>query len=181
MPAGARATTLTLRSGSRVDQMGLTLSNGTTLTHGGTGGTASSLTLGSEYVTSAQLCQGVKDGNTRIFLAELHHQPRQQPGGWYDDLGLCDPHGAVGLDIAGFHGRTGDEVDKLGFIYTQRCEDTTCSRGPWCAHTRGHGLTCSTPPRGSTRSEARLAYEESHSVAFSARAALVAPVSFQPS
>jgi hypothetical protein len=25
-----------------------------------------------------------------------------------------------GWQIAGFHGRTGDEVDKIGFIYTQR-------------------------------------------------------------
>lgn len=34
VPAGARATTVSLRAGSRVDQMGLTLSNGTTLAHG---------------------------------------------------------------------------------------------------------------------------------------------------
>jgi hypothetical protein len=59
VPAAARATTISLRAGSRVDQVGLTLANGTTLTHGGTGGTASSLTLGSgEYVTSAYLCEG---------------------------------------------------------------------------------------------------------------------------
>ncbi|NNN38369.1 endonuclease, partial [Streptomyces sp. S3(2020)] len=52
VPAAARATTIALRAGSRVDQMSVTLSNGTTLTHGGTGGTASSLTLASgEYVT----------------------------------------------------------------------------------------------------------------------------------
>src|SRR5207248_2739262 len=58
VPAGARATTVALRTGSRVDQMSLTLADGTTLRHGGTGGTAHSLTLGSgEYVVSAYLCQ----------------------------------------------------------------------------------------------------------------------------
>ncbi|MBK3648099.1 jacalin-like lectin, partial [Streptomyces sp. MBT33] len=69
VPAGARATTIALRSGSRVDQMSLTLANGTTLTHGGT---ASSLTLGSgEFVTDAQLCQGTYNDQTRIFYAKF--------------------------------------------------------------------------------------------------------------
>ncbi|WP_328758978.1 jacalin-like lectin [Streptomyces sp. NBC_00271] len=121
VPAGARATTLTLRSGSRVDQMGLTLSNGTTLTHGGTGGTASSLTLGSgEYVTSAQLCQGVKDGNTRIFYAKLTTNLGNSLAGGATTSDCVTRTAPSGWQIAGFHGRTGDEVDKIGFIYTQR-------------------------------------------------------------
>ncbi|MDX3757791.1 jacalin-like lectin [Streptomyces sp. AK02-04a] len=121
VPAGARATTLTLRSGSRVDQMGLTLSNGTTLTHGGTGGTASSLTLGSgEYVTSAQLCQGVKDGNTRSFSAKFTTNLGNSLAGGTTTSDCVTRTAPSGWQIAGFHGRTGDEVDKLGFIYTQR-------------------------------------------------------------
>ncbi|MFF4723803.1 jacalin-like lectin [Streptomyces mirabilis] len=121
VPAGARATTLTLRSGSRVDQMGLTLSNGTTLTHGGTGGTASSLTLGSgEYVTSAQLCQGVKDGNTRIFSAKFTTSLGNSLAGGTTTSDCVTRTAPSGWQISGFHGRTGDEVDKIGFIYTQR-------------------------------------------------------------
>ncbi|MER5532960.1 jacalin-like lectin [Streptomyces mirabilis] len=121
VPAGARATALTLRSGSRVDQMGLTLSNGTTLTHGGTGGTTSSLTLGSgEYVTSAQLCQGVKDGNTRIFYAKFTTNLGNSLAGGTTTSDCVTRTAPSGWQFAGFHGRTGDEVDKIGFIYTQR-------------------------------------------------------------
>lgn len=53
---------------SRLDSVGLTLTDRTTFTHGGTGGTAVSLTLGSsEYWVTAELCQGQKSGETRNF------------------------------------------------------------------------------------------------------------------
>ncbi|BAC74918.1 endonuclease [Streptomyces avermitilis] len=121
VPAGARATTVSLRSGSRVDRMGLTLGNGTTLAHGGTGGTASSLTLGSgEYVTSAHLCQGVKDGHTRIFYAKFTTNLGNSLAGGTTTSDCVTRTAPSGRQIAGFHGRAGDEVDKIGFIYTQR-------------------------------------------------------------
>ncbi|WP_433920214.1 jacalin-like lectin [Streptomyces canus] len=121
VPAGARATTLTLRSGSRVDQLGLTLANGTTLTHGGTGGTASSLTLGSgEYVTTANLCQAEKDGHTRIFYAKFTTNLGRTLAGGTTTSDCVTRTAPTGRQIAGFHGRGGDEVDKIGFIYTQR-------------------------------------------------------------
>ncbi|WP_369250983.1 jacalin-like lectin [Streptomyces sp. R41] len=121
VPAGARATTVSLHSGSRVDQMGLTLSNGTTLAHGGTGGTASSLTLDSgEYVTSAQLCQGVKDSHTRIFYAKFGTNLGRTLAGGTTTSDCVTRTAPSGWQIAGFHGRAGDEVDKIGFIYTQR-------------------------------------------------------------
>ncbi len=121
VPAGARATTLGLRAGSRVDQLSLTLANGTALSHGGTGGTASSLTLGSgEYLTSAQLCQGVKDGNTRIFYAKFTTSLGRTLAGGTTTSDCVTRTAPTGWQIAGFHGRTGDEVDKIGFVYTQR-------------------------------------------------------------
>ncbi|CAM5301235.1 jacalin-like lectin [Streptomyces canus] len=121
VPAGARATTLTLRAGSRVDQLGLTLANGTTLTHGGTGGTASSLTLGSgEYVTTANLCQAEKDGHTRIFYAKFTTNLGRTLAGGTTTSDCVTRTAPTGRQIAGFHGRGGDEVDKIGFIYTQR-------------------------------------------------------------
>ncbi|RPF31303.1 jacalin-like lectin [Streptomyces sp. TLI_185] len=121
VPAGARATTIALRSGSRVDQMSLTLANGTTLTHGSTGGTASSLSLGSsEYVTSAYLCQGAKDDHTRIFYAKFTTNLGRTLAGGTTTSDCVTRTAPSGWQIAGFHGRTGDEVDKVGFIYTQR-------------------------------------------------------------
>lgn len=121
VPAGARATTIGLRAGSRVDQLSVTLSNGTTLAHGGTGGTASSLTLGSsEYVTTAYLCQGTKDGHTRIFYAKYTTNLGRTLAGGTTTSDCVTRTAPSGWQIAGFHGRTGDEVDKIGFIYTQR-------------------------------------------------------------
>jgi len=121
VPAGARVRTLSLRSGNRVDQVGVTLENGTTLTHGGSGGTAQSLTLGTgEYVTTATLCQGKYSNTTRIFSARFTtNLGRVLAGG--STTGDCVTRTAPdGWQIAGFHGRTGAEVDKVGFVYTQR-------------------------------------------------------------
>ncbi|MDC2960661.1 jacalin-like lectin, partial [Streptomyces gilvifuscus] len=121
VPAGARATTIALRSGSRVDQMSLTLANGTTLAHGGTGGTAASLTLGSgEFVTSAYLCQGTYNSHTRIFYAKYTTNLGRTLAGGTTTSDCVTRTAPSGWQIAGFHGRSGDEVDKIGFIYTQR-------------------------------------------------------------
>ncbi|MCL6672411.1 jacalin-like lectin [Streptomyces panaciradicis] len=121
VPAGARATTIGLRSGSRVDQMSLTLANGTTLAHGGTGGTAASLTLGSdEYVTSAYLCQAQYSGHTRIFYAKYTTNLGRTLAGGTTTSDCVTRTAPSGWQIAGFHGRSGDAVDKIGFIYTQR-------------------------------------------------------------
>ncbi|MET9458994.1 jacalin-like lectin [Streptomyces canus] len=121
VPADARATTVALRSGSRIDQLSLALSNGTTLTHGGTGGTASSLTLGSgEYVTTANLCQAEKDGHTRIFYARFTTNLGRTLAGGTTTSDCVTRTAPAGWQIAGFHGRGGDEVDKVGFIYTRR-------------------------------------------------------------
>ncbi|KAK3343590.1 hypothetical protein B0T25DRAFT_584500 [Lasiosphaeria hispida] len=66
--AKAKTPVLTFRGGSRLDGFGLTLTDGTRFTHGGTGGSPVTLTLGaSERWVAAKLCQGQKDGNTRIF------------------------------------------------------------------------------------------------------------------
>ncbi|MEU6276061.1 jacalin-like lectin [Streptomyces populi] len=121
VPAGARASTVSIGSGSRVDRMGLTLSDGTALAHGGTGGTTASLTLGSgEYVTSAQLCEGVKDGHTRIFYAKFTTNLGRALAGGTTTSDCVTRTAPGGRQIAGFHGRAGDEVDKIGFIYTLR-------------------------------------------------------------
>jgi hypothetical protein len=121
VPAAARATKISLRSGSRVDQIGVTLANGTTLTHGGTGGTAYSLTLGSsEYVTSATLCEGVYSSHTRIFYAKFTTNLGNTLAGGTTTSDCVTRTAPSGWQIAGFHGRGGDEVDKIGFIYTAR-------------------------------------------------------------
>ncbi|WP_112261166.1 jacalin-like lectin [Lentzea terrae] len=110
--------TLTLRGGTRLDQVSLTLANGTTFTHGGSGGTATSLTLEpGEYLVSAKLSQGQRDGRTRVFSAAFTTNRGRtlsagQPTG--ETLTATAP---AGWRIAGFTGRSGNEVDRLGAIF----------------------------------------------------------------
>ncbi|MEV5491475.1 jacalin-like lectin [Streptomyces bobili] len=118
LPTTPSPRTLTLRGASRVDAVSLTHGDGTTLTHGGTGGTATSLTLAAgEHLTSVKLTQGQKDGRTRIFSASFT-----------TDKGRTLSSGTTGSDtrtftapsgwqIVGFTGRAGAEVDKLGLVY----------------------------------------------------------------
>ena len=121
VPAAARASTVSLRAGSRVDQVGVTLSNGTTLTHGGTGGTAKSLTLGSgEYVTAVTLCEGKYNNTTRIFYAAFTTSAGNTLSGGTTTSDCVTRTAPSGWQVAGFQGRSGDEVDKVGFIYTKR-------------------------------------------------------------
>ncbi|MEU8639154.1 jacalin-like lectin [Amycolatopsis sp. NPDC048633] len=121
VPVAARVRTLVLRSGSRVDQVGVTLDDGSTLAHGGSGGTAATLTLGStEYLTSATLCQGSYGGHTRIFSARFTTSLGRILAGGSTTPDCVTRTAPDGWQIAGFHGRAGGEVDKLGFVYTRR-------------------------------------------------------------
>lgn len=121
VPAGAQARTLSLRGASRVDQVGLTLSTGVTLAHGGNGGNASSLTLGSdEYLTSATFCQGKYDNQTRVFYAKFGTNLGRTLATGKTTSDCVTRTAAAGWQIAGFHGRTGAEVDKIGLVFTRR-------------------------------------------------------------
>ncbi|WP_433360332.1 jacalin-like lectin [Actinoplanes sp. CA-142083] len=121
VPAAARASVISVRAGSRVDQVGLTLSTGTVLAHGGTGGTAKSLTLGSnEYVTAVRLCRGKYSNTTRIFYAQFTTSTGNTLAGGTTTSDCVTRTAPSGWQVAGFHGRAGDEVDKLGVIYTRR-------------------------------------------------------------
>ncbi|MFD0147949.1 jacalin-like lectin [Streptomyces sp. NPDC055721] len=93
----------------------------TALTHGGTGGTTASLTLGSrEYVTTAHLCRAQKDGRTRIFHARFSTNLGHTLAGGTPTFDCVAHTAPPGWQITGFHGRSGDEIDKIGFIHTQR-------------------------------------------------------------
>ncbi len=113
-----KASVLTFRGASRLDSVAITLGDGTTFTHGGTGGTASTLTLGSgESWVSAQLCQGQKSGNTRNFYIKATTSAGREleAGTATSD---CTTFAAPdGWAIVGFLGQDGDEMDQLAFVY----------------------------------------------------------------
>jgi hypothetical protein len=118
---GAKPTVLTLRGGSRLDRIGLSLADGNVLGHGGTGGTAAALTLAaSEYLTAVQLCQGRYSDQTRIFFAQFTTSTGRTLAAGTSTSDCVTRTAPSGWQIAGFHGRAGDEIDKVGVIFTRR-------------------------------------------------------------
>ncbi|WP_246002245.1 jacalin-like lectin [Allorhizocola rhizosphaerae] len=116
---GSRVTSVSLRSGSRVDQVSLAQADGAVMTHGGTGGTAASLTLGTnEYVTQVAIGSGQKDGHTRVFYLRFTTNLGRTLAGGTATANMVTYTAPPGWRLAGFHGRAGSEMDKLGLIYT---------------------------------------------------------------
>ncbi|KAF9698559.1 hypothetical protein EKO04_003874 [Ascochyta lentis] len=115
--SNAKVATVALRGQDRLDGISLSLASGQTLTHGGTGGTASTLTLNSgETLTGATLCQGEKDGKTRIFYAQLQTSAGRTVSAGAKTSTCVEKKAASGSSFVGFLGRSGDEIDKLGFV-----------------------------------------------------------------
>ncbi|MFJ8332514.1 jacalin-like lectin [Streptomyces sp. NPDC094437] len=118
LPAAVSPRTLTLRGSARLDAVSLTHDGGTTLTHGGTGGTAASLTLASgEHLTSVKLTQGQKDSRTRIFSAAFTTDKGRTLSAGTATSDTTTFTAPTGWQIVGFTGRAGDEIDKLGVLY----------------------------------------------------------------
>jgi hypothetical protein len=107
-----------IRTGSRVDQLNIRLTNGTWFTHGDYGGTYQYLTLGAgEYLTSVQICSGEKDGHTRIFYTKFTTSSGRTLEGGSKTSNTVTYTAPAGWQITGFHGRSAAEVDKMGVIY----------------------------------------------------------------
>ncbi|WOT33335.1 jacalin-like lectin [Streptomyces coeruleorubidus] len=118
LPTTPAPRTLTLRGATRLDAVSLTHDGGTTLTHGGTGGTATSLTLApGEHLTSVKLTQGQKDGRTRIFSASFTTDKNRTLSAGTATSDAKTFTAPAGWQIVGFTGRAGAEIDKLGVIY----------------------------------------------------------------
>ncbi|MGW2703193.1 jacalin-like lectin [Streptomyces sp. NPDC001340] len=118
LPATLAPRTLTLRGAARLDAVSLTHDGGTVLGHGGTGGTATSLTLASgEHLTSVKLTEGQKDGRTRIFSAAFGTDKGRTLSAGTATTDTVTFTAPSGWQIVGFTGRSGDEIDKLGVLY----------------------------------------------------------------
>ncbi|CAE6455643.1 unnamed protein product [Rhizoctonia solani] len=118
IPASPKLSYITLHGDQRLDSITLALTSGHTFTHGGSGGHLYSLYMTEgEYVKSTKLCWGKKHGHTRIFYAQLstNWERQVQAGNATTDCATFIPpseHAVVGT-----YGRSGSEVDHLGFIY----------------------------------------------------------------
>ncbi|KAJ5311660.1 mannose-binding lectin [Penicillium atrosanguineum] len=118
MPSSPTASVLTFMGGSRLDSVAIELTDGTTFSHGGTGGTAVSLTLGTdEYWIETELCTGKYNSETRNFYikATTSSGNTLEAGTSTDD---CLTFTADdGYAVVGFMGQDGDEMDQLALIY----------------------------------------------------------------
>jgi endonuclease/exonuclease/phosphatase family metal-dependent hydrolase len=118
LPAAPQVRSLQLRGGSRLDQVALTLTDGTVLRHGGNGGTARSLTLADgEHLTRVKLTTGQRSGRTRVFSAEFGTDRGAVLATGTPTASVVTYTAPTGWQIVGLHGRAGDEIDKLGVIY----------------------------------------------------------------
>jgi hypothetical protein len=116
---GSPVRTVSFRGGSRVDQVAVTLADGTVRTHGGTGGSPVALTLATgEYLTQVTLASGEKDGRTRIFSVKVRTNLGRELSTGSSTANQVTYTAPTGWKIAGFHGRSGTEIDKLGVLYT---------------------------------------------------------------
>ncbi|WP_308368514.1 MULTISPECIES: jacalin-like lectin [unclassified Microbulbifer] len=110
-------TAIGLRAGRRVDRLAFSYADGQQLGHGGSGGTPQTLTLAQgEYLDTVTACQEKYNGHTRIFYLALEtNLGNSISGGSYK--GYCETFTAPGgKGFVGAYGRSGNELDKVGFI-----------------------------------------------------------------
>lgn len=130
LPAQSSVSRLVIRAGSRVDRVETVLSSGYVLSHGGSGGTEKSLTLAAgEYLRTLYVCSGQKDGRTRIFHVKFTTSTGRTLAGGSTTSSCATYTAPDGFAIAGFHGRSGDEVDRLGVVYARRPATTPPAAG----------------------------------------------------
>ncbi|KAL7276700.1 hypothetical protein RUND412_000281 [Rhizina undulata] len=112
-------TTLTIAGGSRLDSVTAAYNSISSITHGGTGGDAVSITLNSgETIVEVEGCQGQKDGDTRVFYLKVTTSSgRELAAGTATDTCTTMTAPETGFRVVGFWGRSGDEVDRLGVIW----------------------------------------------------------------
>lgn len=107
-----------LRGGARLDRIGLTLTNGTVLAHGGSGGTENELVLDpTERIVAITLTRGKYNGRTRLFSAAVTTSRGRTLSTGTPTADKVTYTAPTGWQITGFTGRSGDGVDKLGVIY----------------------------------------------------------------
>lgn len=120
LPTSPKAASITLRGASRLDGISITLTSGAVLTHGGTGGTAYTLTLASgETIASVKLCWGLYNSNTRNFYALATTSTGRTVSAGTTTSDCATATAPSGFGVVGTYGQSGDEMDQLGFIYSK--------------------------------------------------------------
>lgn len=113
-----RPAVIKIRAANRVDAVSIQYSDGTELSAGGTGGTLKTLTLDSdEYVNQVILYKNNYNNGQRIFYAEFKTNKGRSLSGGKKSGSSITLNAPQGYYLAGFFGRAGANVDKLGIIW----------------------------------------------------------------
>jgi hypothetical protein len=110
-------TEIYIQTGARVDQVQFMLDNTTFLTHGGTGGSANAILIGSnEKITQVEMYTDYYGGDLRVFWIKFTtNLGATLEGGTQSGtyVNITVPSDKV---IVGMYGKAGSEVDNLGFL-----------------------------------------------------------------
>ncbi|KAL4744575.1 hypothetical protein BDW72DRAFT_199462 [Aspergillus terricola var. indicus] len=118
LSATTRLSSISISGGNRLDSFTLTFTNGTSITHGGSGGTVQTLTLADEEVwTATKLCQGKYNNHTRIFYMRVTTDQGNEVAVGTETSECVTYEAESGWGVVGAWGRAGDEVDMLGVVY----------------------------------------------------------------
>ncbi len=118
LPLTARLSKVGLRSGARVDSISLCYQDGPTLTHGGMGGTSQVLELApDEYVRRVIAAAGKHKKTISVHYLRIETSHGQVIEGGVSTTHIIEFVAPTGYHIAGFRGRSGDELDKIGAIF----------------------------------------------------------------
>lgn len=118
IPSSPKASVLTFRGANRLDAVALELSDGTSFSHGGTGGTEVALTLGSgEHWITTELCTGTYNSQTRNFYIKATTSAGNTLEAGTSTSSCTTYTADNGYAVVGFMGQDGDEMDQLALIY----------------------------------------------------------------
>lgn len=113
-------TKVSISTGARVNNLTFSYANGQNLSHGTTYSTTTSMNLSStNYITEITACQD-KKSTTRIFYLDIKTNNGNRIYGGVKS-GTCQTMTApAGMAFIGAFGRSGDELDNVGFIAKNR-------------------------------------------------------------
>jgi hypothetical protein len=120
LQGGTRPASITIRTGSRVNMVSTTYTDGTTRSHGGSSGSQLTLTgLANDPVVSVTMCDGKIGSDERGGYVKLTTADGRTLEGGAGNLN-CETIAPSGKQLYGFYGRTESELDVLGTYWGTR-------------------------------------------------------------
>lgn len=118
LSASSRISSITISGANRLDRISISTSSGATLTHGGSGGTAKTLTLVSgDRIVELQACSEQYNSRTRIFYLRVKTAKGSQIEAGKTTSSCKTWSASSGWELKGFWGRSGSEVDQVGPVW----------------------------------------------------------------